>query len=64
MGFYKMLIQMQSDYNIGAFNSDISGDVLENFDFDSFLQSTDDGGFQFDAFGMPGESVETAAGDQ
>jgi hypothetical protein len=28
------------------------------------LQSTDDGGFQFDAFGMPGESVETAAGDQ
>ena len=46
------------------FSNDINGDVLENFDFDSFLQSTDDGGFQFDAFGMTSEGVETTAGDQ
>jgi hypothetical protein len=43
-----------------------NGDVLENFDFDSFLQSTDDGGFNFDpstlAFGS-GDGVEAGAGD-
>ena len=42
------------DYGAGAFNLDFGsldqGDVLENFDFDSFL-NTDDaaGGFSFDA---------------
>lgn len=42
----------------------MTGDVLENFDFDSFLQSTDEGGFQFDAFGISGDGLETIAGDQ
>ena len=41
------------------------GDVLENFDFDSFLQSTDDG-FNFDpstlGFGND-NGVEAGAGD-
>lgn len=46
----------------------MGGDVLENFDFDSFLQSTDDGGaFNFDPaalnFGGTDGGVEAVAGD-
>ena len=39
--------------------------LLENFDFDSFLQSTDDGGFTFDAtMNIAGtDGVEAVAGD-
>lgn len=43
------------------------GDVLlEHFDFDSFLQSTDDGGFNFDAAALniaSTDGVEAVAGD-
>lgn len=48
------------------FNQDLNGDVLENFDFDSFLQSTTGEEFQFDAsslpFGAP-DGVEAGAGE-
>ena len=43
----------------------MGGDVLENFDFDSFLQSTDDG-FNFDptSLGFVGaDGVEAGAAD-
>lgn len=43
----------------------MGGDVLENFDFDSFLQSTDDG-FNFDAAALNfanTDGVEAVAGD-
>lgn len=48
-------------------NSDfMSGDVLENFDFDSFLQSTEDTPFNFDpsamTFANP-DTVEAGGGD-
>ncbi len=48
-----------------AFNLDFSGlettDVLENFDFDSFLHNTDDGnnGFSFDPAMNFSEGLET-----
>lgn len=48
-----------------AFNLDFSGlettDVLENFDFDSFLHNTDDGnnGFSFDPGMNFSEGLET-----
>lgn len=49
------------------FTSDMSGDVLENFDFDSFLQGTASEDFSFDpsglnAYGAP-DGVEAGAGD-
>ncbi|KAA6416136.1 MAG: hypothetical protein FRX48_00855 [Lasallia pustulata] len=50
------------DLTFGAFDT---GDVLENFDFDSFLQNTDDQTFAFDAalsYGN-GDGVEAGAGD-
>ena len=50
------------DLSFGAFDT---GDVLENFDFDSFLQNTDDQTFAFDAtlsYGN-GDGVEAGAGD-
>lgn len=50
------------DLSFGAFDT---GDVLENFDFDSFLQNTDDQAFAFDA-SLPygnGDGVEAGAGD-
>lgn len=44
----------------------INGDVLENFDFDSFLQSTEDAPFNFDpaaiTFTNP-DTVEAGGGD-
>lgn len=64
-----------AEYNIGNFSTDMGGDVLlEHFDFDSFLQSTDDGfnlpstddGFSFDqaTLGMSStDGVEAVAGD-
>ena len=60
-----LLILMQGN----QYNMDFSGlessDVLENFDFDSFLQSTDDPSFTFDPtlpFGTA-DGVEAGAGD-
>ncbi|MCJ1468620.1 hypothetical protein MMC07_007249 [Pseudocyphellaria aurata] len=56
----------QNDYSIGNFGTDMSGDVLENFDFDSFLQNTEDGGFNFNAAGLNfanTDGVEAVAGD-
>lgn len=46
------------------FSSMDTADVLENFDFDSFLHDSD-GTFNFDtaAFGIPGDGVEAGAGD-
>lgn len=49
------------------FTNDMSGDVLENFDFDSFLQGTASDDFSFDpsglnAYGAP-DGVEAGAGD-
>lgn len=32
----------------GNFAGDMNGDLLESFDFEQFLQSTDDTGFTFD----------------
>lgn len=44
----------------------MNGDVLENFDFDSFLQSTEDTPFNFDpaaiTFANP-DTVEAGGGD-
>ena len=41
-----------------------TADVLESFDFDSFLHDSD-ATFNFDttAFGIPGDGVEAGAGD-
>lgn len=53
---------IQTQFNIGAFSGLEGGDVLDNFDFDSFLH--DDGGFEFDAsnFNMGGgDGVEAGA---
>lgn len=47
-------------------NSDfINSDVLENFDFDSFLQSTEDAPFNFDpaAITFAPDTVEAGGGD-
>lgn len=49
------------------FTTDLNGDVLENFDFDSFLQGTAGEEFTFDAttlgaFGTT-DGVEAGAGD-
>lgn len=50
------------------FTTELNGDVLENFDFDSFLQGTTGEEFNFDAaslggaFGAP-DGVEAGAGD-
>lgn len=44
----------------------MSGDVLENFDFDSFLQSTADDNFNFDPTGLgfvTTDGVEAGAAD-
>ena len=52
---------LQNQYNM-AFSGLEGGDVLDNFDFDSFLH--DDGGFEFDAshFSLPGgDGVEAGA---
>lgn len=47
------------------FTNDMNGDVLENFDFDSFLQGTAGDDFNFEstlAFGTT-DGVEAGAGD-
>ncbi|KAL8827485.1 MAG: hypothetical protein Q9191_003161 [Dirinaria sp. TL-2023a] len=52
----------EGQFNIGPFSGLDGGDVLDNFDFDSFLH--DDGGFEFDAsnFNMGGgDGVEAGA---
>ena len=57
-----MLFALQNPYNMG-FGGLETGDVLENFDFDSFLH--DDSGFDFDAAGLTfagnGDGVEAGA---
>ena len=46
------------------YNNDLGqGDVLESFDFEQFLQTTDDGGFSFDAAAFENiEGIEAGLG--
>ena len=48
-----------------SFNPDINNsDLLENFDFEQFLQSTDGGTFEFDASAFEAtDPIEAGVGD-
>ena len=54
------------EQNEWQFGTDINGDVLENFDFDAFLQDGSTGSFDFDpttlSFADP-DGVEAGAGE-
>ena len=57
-----MCVLLQESYSM-PFNSDLNNpDILENFDFEQFLQTTD-GDFNFDPSTFePGDGIEIGGG--
>lgn len=58
-------LSLQDQYNPMPFNNDLSNpDLLDNFDFEQFLQSTDGGDFNFDPAAFESaEGIEAGIGN-